>query len=257
MYYFILNFLSFESVNALNLFFVLKNSCSIHGATSLSQIRPNSLNLGYPVSYLYKELVDLFGDYGVFILIKESPKSVLDHILFGYYNKLYDEKILKDFKTYFDVDVNNITEKKLKNLMDSYYSSVENTVGNKLIVIDLAKHNNSFVTFIKSPDFLEVVDKLNNHSVSTDLSLKATAIQTEQIDRMIGFIKDYFIPSLHYGLPDTYGINKWMNNNFNLVYTQTDQNNVNSYLEKFIEEFNNEPTMEFLWDQQNNYVTAT
>ncbi len=257
MYYFILNFLSFESVNALNLFYALKNSCSIHGITSLTQIRPNSLNLGYPISYLYKELADLFSRYGVFILIKENPKSVLNHILFGYYNKLYNEKIIKDFKTYFNVDFNNINEEKLKTLMDAYYAEVEARIGSKLIVIDLTKHNDSFVNFIKSPDFLSFVQRLNSCLITCDLTQAAISLQTEKIDKMNYFIKDYFIKSPHYGLPDPYTVNRWMNNASNQAFGEAKQSNENSYLLSFIEEFNDDETMAFLWDQQNNYVKAT
>lgn len=244
-YYFGLNFLSFESNNLMYLFFSLKNKCSLHGAHSTEYLKPFSLNIGYPVSYSYKQLHQLFRDKGVFILIKESPKSVLNHLMFGYYNNLFNEIILNDFKNYFQITINNLDEEKLKVLMDNYYTDVEQTIGEKLIIADLSQHNDSFVNFICSSDFIVFAEKLNNGDPDYGVTGRAIGMQKSYQGLLGGEIKDYFVTSPYYAIPSSYPLNSWMGDGF---HKRPPTALGDSYLANFLSQFDNDESMFNLWD---------
>lgn len=193
--------------------------------TDFNSIFSQPVNAGYMVSYSAKELNKLFY-INKFILIKENPQTILKHLMFGYYNEIYPINVIEDFNNYFQVDLTNIANLNLTYIVNKYYEEIENIFGDKLIVVDLNKHDSSFINFLNSPDYYTLCEKLTDwaaylHSLNPPDEFKnwivkpseilgfAENLKSDVINKKVNFIYDYFIKSQYYGVPeiDTYAMN--------------------------------------------------
>lgn len=200
----VLNFLSFESCNFFNLTQHLTKTC---GNFNPYCIRSNSPMGGYTISYAYNE-VSKFFDETVYILIKEDPAVILQHLLYGYYKGLYDKDVVKDFKNFFNIDLtqNNFD---ISLEVNNYYEKVFRDLdGKKLITVDLTKYNNSFYSFLYSPEglprfvfTLNDVYSLISETKTIDYVLSDVMNYRDKAD---GYFYDYFINSKWHGVPNWY-----------------------------------------------------
>jgi hypothetical protein len=246
--YVILNFLSFESVNAGKLFFRMFNACGLHNISNVQTLYRQRLGVGYVVSFSYKEIANLFKNC-TFILIKEEPSVVLSHLLFGYYNNLYSSEVLNDFTNYFKINFENLTEETLTPLITNYYNEVETFFGDSLITIDLKQFENSMHSFAYGEDFLIFAKKLTEVIKKPAQLKKFKLFQEYVLSNVIPIdLKDYFIHSENYGLPEKYPTNQMPGNSMPPQITGNTPP-VNSWLTLFLAEFEDPKIMEALWTE--------
>ena len=200
----VLNFLSFESINFLKLLHSF-NVCGIQNPACFKTLMTFNCVSGYTASYTYKQIDKLF-PAAFFILIEESPTTVLNQLLYGYYKQIFNKKVVSDFKKYFNIDLENLDEKHLAEQMQNYYLNVKENFKDKdnLLVLDLTSYENKFSSFVSSDELPAVIALLENFSIpglkyspETFLSLKQ-AIENKTLTK----IKDFLLKSPFEGTPE-------------------------------------------------------
>jgi hypothetical protein len=199
----ILNFLSFESINFFKLLHELQKGCGTFNPFCFNNLLYSQSIAGYTSSHCYKEISEFFPG-ALFILIKENPETVLNHLLYAYYKGIYDDKIIEDFKKYYQVDLKNIDSIDIAGLMNNYYTDIENTFDDNLIVVDLTSYDNSFISFLTSPEFKFFVEQLDAFPLGRVVEEAAERIQENvKIGENLVFT-DFFIKSRYHGVPTDY-----------------------------------------------------
>lgn len=232
--YFILNFLSFESTNALHALFNLRRACGVHAPFFINDVSNAAVFSGYTVSYSYKKLREKFPK-SIFILIKETPENITNHLLYGYYQKLYDNNVLKDFDKYFNIHFQN---DEIKLLADTYYSEVESFFKDNLVVMDLSGGEGTFNAFAASPKFLPFFTQLEKVEKSLNfIDSNTDSCYVDPLKLMTEIkVKDYFkTGSPYYAIPEPYPMGTIMANSTNLFMSKL---NDDTYLDNFIKELN-------------------
>jgi hypothetical protein len=219
--YFILNFLSFQSLNTINFLQGFRRLCGIHGAYDLYSLESSSTHAGYTISYTYKELDDYYPE-SIFILVKENPQDILTHLMYGYYSQLYDDKVLLDFENFFKINFNNFNENDIANLSNRYYFEVEDFFKENLLIIDLSQTENSFYSFIKSELFLPFYYKFEEteqfKNISLDVQTDSLFIDPVKLLQNFNGCKDYFIKtSPFFDVPISYPMNSVMGSYINVI----------------------------------------
>jgi hypothetical protein len=199
----ILNFLSFESINFFKLLHELQKGCGIFNPFCFNNILYSQVTGGYTTSYCYKE-INKFFPASLFILIKESPEVVLNHILYAYHKGIYDEKVIEDFKRYYQVDLKNIENVDIAGLMNTYYTTIENTYEHDLLVVDLTSYDNSFISFLTSPEFQIFSEQLDLFPLGRESAGIFERIQKNIEDGENLVFTDFFIKSRYHGVPTSY-----------------------------------------------------
>jgi hypothetical protein len=130
-----------------------------------------SAHAGYIISYLYREMHELLPD-AKFVLLREDPELILKHLLYGKYANAYTDQIIYDFAVYYGINLTSINLQTVSESVLKYYADVERHFGENLIAIDLPEHENSVLTFIRSPKFLTFYKQLGRcfHATQAEIT---------------------------------------------------------------------------------------
>ena len=202
--YFFLNYLSFESLNLTQMCYSIHLGCAVHGGTQKNTIMSASAFTGYTISHLYREMHQLLPD-SKFILLRENPENILKHLLYGKYANTYTDQVIYDFAVYYGINLSNLNLQAVSDSAHKYYADVAAYFGESLITIDLPLHENSVLTFIKSPEFLTFYKQLGR-------SFYATHAETTQESalRFKNRMVDLFSPEGPTNFPARYPVDNVM-----------------------------------------------
>ena len=202
--YFFLNYLSFESLNLTQMCYSISLGCAAHGATQKHTIMSASAHAGYIISYLYREMHELLPD-AKFVLLRENPELILKHLLYGKYANAYTDQIIYDFAVYYGINLTSLNLQTVSESVLKYYADVERHFGENLITIDLPEHENSVLTFIRSPKFLTFYKQLGRCFHATHAE-----ITQESALRYKNNMVDLFAPQGATNFPKRYPVDNIM-----------------------------------------------
>jgi hypothetical protein len=157
---------------------------------------------GYPVSSIYPLLDKTYTEDTVFVLFKESTRTIEDHLLYGYYNGIYPVKVLNDFDKYWDVNFRSGVVQRLDEKVEKYYSRVEDYFGNRsnFLVADLSSFGGSWNNWITSDSFTRFIGKLPHSNPM--LIANVPGIQARVAKKKTFPYFDYLTPGPYYGVPE-------------------------------------------------------
>jgi hypothetical protein len=158
--YFILNYLSFNSLNIARLLGT-QGLCAAHAPYDLDLIRMAPLCSGYTVSFFYKELLALYPD-ATFILLKENITTIEDHLMHSYFNNIYSEAIEEDFQKHWGVKFEFGTLPDIDKKIAKYYKDVSSFFDKypSFYTLDISEFGNVWTDFMLSPKLEELFKDL-------------------------------------------------------------------------------------------------
>jgi hypothetical protein len=184
--------------------FTAMGQCSVHGPYDNFHMDSSIAHAGYTVSYFYREL-DKLNAGSKFILFKEDPKMVEDHILFGIYHGIYKQPHIYDLYNHWNIRIDNNAITNLAAQIDGYYNSVRGYFYNNsnFIEIDLTPYNGNFNDFISSSSFVTMGDWMNPpiYSVPEKLATMQNDIQNTKIFPFINYLASGETISVPRGYP--------------------------------------------------------
>jgi hypothetical protein len=209
--------------------FTAMGQCSVHGPYDNYHIDASIAHAGYTVSYFYREL-DKLNPGSKFILFKESPDMVEDHIMFGLYHGIFNNIHRYDMYNYLNLRMENNQVVNLAAQLEGYYNSVKGYFYNNpnFLEVDLTSYNGNFDNFIASSSFVTMGDWMNPPIYS--VPDKLATIQNElNTPRIFPFI-NYLAPGDTMSVPRGYPMNAFMGGGFaNMVSSKL---RGTSYIEK-------------------------
>ena len=204
--YIYLNFLSFNSIN-IGRMLTYFGLCCGHAPYTAMQFFSSRAQGGYTVSNQYKLVDQVYGDAVTIVLFKENIQTIEDHLMYGFYNNLYDSRTMADFKKYWNVALINGIIPGLETYINNYYDSVVNYFKNhdNFFVVDLTSYEAHFNQFIMSTDFAAMVNYLNLiHHTDTDRligKIQGRVLQNKPFPYMDYLDHQATVPAIPTGYP--------------------------------------------------------
>jgi hypothetical protein len=158
--YFVLNYLSFNSLNIARLLGT-QGLCAAHAPYDMDLIKIAPLCAGYTVSFFYKELLALYPD-ATFILLKENTTTIEDHLMYSYFNNIYSEAIEEDFQKHWGVTFESGVLPDINKKITKYYNDVSNFFNKSpnFYTLDISEFGNVWTDFMLSPKLEELFKDL-------------------------------------------------------------------------------------------------